>query len=143
MSSERLILFVSDNAAEAKLCELILHHKRQDRVILVPCIPEAIRIAVTEHLPNAIFIDHGYNNAGARLSLYQAIRTLNDGMSIPVVFWRTDMFSTRSQEAITLGLSGYIPVVCQPDDIVAAGDAAITGATYFPQINQGQYRKIR
>lgn len=143
MSDEKIILFISDDAAEARLCEMILQHARHDRVMLVPCRSDALRTALTDSCPHVIFLAHGYGAMGDLLSLYQCIRSHATGTNIPVVFWRTDMFAARVHEAITLGISGYIPVVCQPDDIIAARDAALAGIHHFPLVNYGQYRKRR
>ncbi len=68
------------------------------------------------------------------MSLYQAIRSFDNGKRIPVVFWRTDWFATHLQEATSLGIRGYIPVVYQPKEIIAARDAVIAGGNYFPRL---------
>jgi DNA-binding NarL/FixJ family response regulator len=133
MPRDKVILFVHDDPAEVMLCEMILHRERQDRVIHVSCLPEAVQSAITEHVPNVIFLGHGKSD---RMSLYQAIRSFNNGRNIPVVFWRTDRFATRLQEAVSLGISGSIPVVYQPNEIIAARDAVIAGGNYFPRGNQ-------
>jgi CheY-like chemotaxis protein len=127
------VLYVSNDFDEGKLLELILGSKRNDRVITcAPDLHSVQLVAGREHIGLVLlkFIT-GVDNLDGFL-LYRQLRSVPALEEVPVLFWRVPNPKTVYREAQRLGVSGCIHFVFQPQDLLAARDAALMGDTYYP-----------
>jgi DNA-binding response OmpR family regulator len=123
------VLFVDEDLDEEGLIRLILANERKDRVIASK--PDIPRIKLTAKQKQIDLVLLAFLGSESFL-LYQQLRSIHSLHQVPILLWRVANPKMVSAKAKQLGAAGFVPLVFQPQDLLAARDAALIGDTYYP-----------
>jgi PleD family two-component response regulator len=130
------VLFICDNELEGLLIELILTTERGDTVRWVLYHDDVLADAEKDP-PDLIILEFTIRHVDV-LGLCQLLRAGPVLKDIPILLWGVSVPERVHQSVKPVGIQGYLPLVCGPQDLLAARDAVLRGDTYYPLDKEAQ-----
>ena len=124
------VLFICDNGTEGMLIERILTGERHDIVRWV-CYHDGVLGDAEQDVPDLIIVEFTICHVDV-LHLCQLLRARPALKHIPILLWRVSVPQRVHKSVERIGIQGYLPFVCEPQELVAARDAVLDGDSYYP-----------